>query len=259
MSMMKRILLTNDDGWDSPGLHSLKRVLNQAGYEVWVMAPSGERSGTSHSISLHNTVRVVPREERGFSCSGTPADCVLFSLRGAVPDKVDLVLSGINRGPNIGTDIIYSGTAAAARQAALMGTPAAALSLNTLEPPFAYEAAARWFVKRMEEWEDLMGADHFLNVNFPAEIREASPAAVTFPSKRVYLDELEALEGEKDQPGTLYQLRGNGVETSRDEGSDWAAVVGGSVSVTPVFLHPVMAEESPRGKNGKQEEAASHG
>lgn len=239
------ILLTNDDGWDSPGLTILAEELETAGYSVWVLAPDGERSGTSHSISLHNTVRVASTGPRSFKCSGTPADCVLFALRGVVPEPIDLVISGINRGPNIGTDIIYSGTAAAARQSALMETPALALSLNSMTPPYRYREAAQWLAARLESFHDLLGSDHFLNINFPAALDKDCPHEVTFPSKRLYGDELVELSSPEE--GRLYRLQGTSIKTSWEEGSDWFAVSRNKVSVTPVFLHPVVSGEGNHG------------
>src|SRR6056297_1174246 len=103
------ILITNDDGLGSPGLERLVEEYRDK-HEIWVVAPDGERSGSSHAITLKGAVRFQQFEERIFSCSGTPVDCVLMSVLGAIPEKPDLVLSGINLGPNIGTDILYSGT-----------------------------------------------------------------------------------------------------------------------------------------------------
>lgn len=133
-----KILLTNDDGIKSLGLRALQDVLGGE-HEVWTVAPDRERSGSSHCISIKNPVRFHQVEERQFACGGTPADCVLFSCLGALPERPDLVISGINLGPNIGTDIIYSGTAAAARQAALMDIPAVAISQATFTAPFYFE------------------------------------------------------------------------------------------------------------------------
>jgi len=128
------ILITNDDGIESEGLKTLARVLSRD-HRIMIVAPDGERSGKSHSISLGEPVRMRRMGENALACGGTPADCVLFSILGAVPEKPDIVVSGINRGPNLGTDIIYSGTAAAARQAALMGYAAVAVSVTSFSPP----------------------------------------------------------------------------------------------------------------------------
>jgi 5'-nucleotidase len=124
-----RLLLTNDDGIHSDGIQALIRGLEGA-HEVWVVAPSVEASGGSHSITLHDVLKIRRLSDRRFSCRGTPADCVMVALLGLVPADIDLVISGINHGPNLGTDILYSGTAAGARQGALMGVPSVALSVE---------------------------------------------------------------------------------------------------------------------------------
>ena len=138
-----KILITNDDGIFSEGITTLKNALI-ADHDVWVVAPDTERSGTSHAITLKDAVRMSRIDERTYSCGGTPADCVLYSLLGAVDLDPDIVVSGINHGPNIGTDIIYSGTVAAARQAALMDRPAVAVSVVGMQGPLNFELAAEW-------------------------------------------------------------------------------------------------------------------
>ncbi len=104
-----RLLLVNDDGFEAAGLTTLARSIG-ADHEVWIVAPESEKSGTSNAITLKDSIRVRAVGERTYSCRGTPADCVLVALLGLVPGPVDLVLSGINHGPNLGTDILYSGT-----------------------------------------------------------------------------------------------------------------------------------------------------
>ena len=133
-----RILLTNDDGIESPGLRELARALG-GDHEVWVVAPESNRSGSSHSITLGNPARFRRVGEREFASAGTPADCVLYAILGVVPAPIDIVLSGINLGPNLGTDIVYSGTAAAARQGAFMRKPSVAVSLSSYKAPYHLE------------------------------------------------------------------------------------------------------------------------
>ncbi|TFG60697.1 MAG: 5'/3'-nucleotidase SurE, partial [Spirochaetales bacterium] len=105
-----KILLTNDDGIQSPGLGALEDRLS-SDHEIWVLAPDNERSGSSHAITLKGAVRMRNLSPRHISCNGTPADCVLYGLLGVLPERPDIVLSGINIGHNLGTDIVYSGTA----------------------------------------------------------------------------------------------------------------------------------------------------
>ena len=124
-----RILLSNDDGIDAPGILALERALASIG-EVWTVAPAAQQSAKSHALSMHKPVRVEPRGERRFAVAGTPADSVYVAVHHLLPEKPDLVLSGINRGANIGQDVHYSGTVAAAREGVLLGIPALAVSLH---------------------------------------------------------------------------------------------------------------------------------
>lgn len=135
-----RILLSNDDGVEATGLMVLRDALASIA-EVWVVAPDSERSAQSHALTLHKPLRVKKLEERRFSVSGTPADCVYTALHHVLPAPPDLVVSGINRGANLGNDVWYSGTVAAAREATLHGAPAIAISLVLDD-----ESAPRWHV-----------------------------------------------------------------------------------------------------------------
>ncbi len=231
-----RVLVTNDDGFESPGLRAIVDCLS-TDHEVWVVAPEGERSGTSHSISLHGAVRIRELEKRLYSCSGTPADCVLYSYLGAIPARPDVVVSGINLGPNLGTDIIYSGTVAAARQAALMGFPAVAISVDGHHPPYHFRGAAEFVRKNLDmicrNWSD----DHFLNVNFPNVEKDQYEVAITHPSRRIYRD--KAVSFVAPNQDVYYFLEGTLIESEPMEDSDSYVVSRGDVSVSPVFLHPV--------------------
>ena len=114
-----RILLSNDDGIEAVGLQALARAVADLG-EVWTVAPATEQSAKSHSFTMHEPLRVNQHGERRYSVTGTPADAVYLALHGVLPERPDLVVSGINRGSNLGTDVLYSGTVAAAREAAAL-------------------------------------------------------------------------------------------------------------------------------------------
>ena len=239
------ILLTNDDGIESAGILAMADVLT-SGHEVWMVAPDIERSGTSHAITLRDAVRISEIRTRTYACGGTPADCVLFALLGAIPVKPDVVISGINHGANLGTDIIYSGTAAAARQAALMDRPSIAVSLVGGSPPNDFRLAARFVEENLSLLVGLWSPDHFINVNVP-DIELCEPdgrtvrVQVTHPTRRIYRDHLvdfTAPSGDK-----YYFLQGSLVESGLEEGSDWAAVSGGRISVSAVHLHPLKHED----------------
>ena len=123
-----RILISNDDGVHAPGITALHRALARRA-DCWVVAPMLERSTAGHGLTLHKPLRIVPVGDRIFGVSGTPADCVYLALRKIMPKKPDLVISGINQGANLGQDVYYSGTVAAAREACILGIPAIAVSL----------------------------------------------------------------------------------------------------------------------------------
>jgi 5'-nucleotidase len=238
-----KILLTNDDGIDSEGLQTLKRFLAN-GHEVWTVAPDIERSGTSHAITLRDPVRFNALDNRTYSCGGTPADCILYSLLGAIPFTPQVIISGINHGPNIGTDIIYSGTVAAARQAALMGFPGIAISVTSYEQPLNFPAAAAFLADNIEQMVSLWHSDHFLNINVPNSIEGGGNVVVTHPARRIYRDNIvdfTAPQGEK-----YFFLDGSLNDAVSDTGSDWHAVINNDISVSPIYLHPVNDDEDEK-------------
>ena len=205
-----------------------------------VSAPDKERSGTSHSITLREPVRFHKVGERMFSCNGTPADTVLYGLLGAIPVKPDVVLSGINRGPNLGTDIIYSGTAAAARQGALVGIPSIAVSVAPLKAPFPFREAAVFIRRNLELFLKLWNPHHFININFPVGTGKDYELEITHPSRRIYSDKAELFQGPRGD--SYYFLTGEAIHAREEEGSDWNAVQAGKISVSPVYLHPMNHE-----------------
>ena len=234
------ILLTNDDGIHSTGLEALMKVLEKD-YTVWVLAPDNERSASSHSITINNPMRLSKIAERSWACGGTPADCIILAMLGAIPVKPDLVISGINRGPNLGTDIIYSGTVAAARQAAFMGCPAIAISLNTYTEPFYFEPAAGFLAQNLKSFLDLWHPDHFVNINAPNDPGAVKGVKITHPSRRIYHDSVSKFDA--PDGNDYYILYGSQIDAEVEEGSDWDAVSHGYLSVSPVFLHPINHAE----------------
>ncbi len=238
-----RILLTNDDGIDSPGIRTLQRIL-QADHEVWLVAPDREKSGFAQAISIRRPVRVCELKPREFAVEGTPVDCVLVGVIRLVEGEVDAVISGINRGPNLGTDVLYSGTVGAARQGALSGKPAFALSLYDPDGDFNFEPPARAFAAALpglfRAWSD----DHFLNINFPARVRDPLAWAVTVPARRIYSDYYHV---DREADGSLRcSLQGDESTCHEEEGGDYAAVMDGLVSLTPLSVHPEIHPTAPR-------------
>lgn len=166
------ILLTNDDGYQSEGISVLEAVLAEAGHEVWVCAPSDQRSAQSHAMTLKGKIKFIRYDARHYHCSGTPADCILYGLNGeAIPVVPDLIISGINHGYNASTDILYSGTVGAASEAALRGIPAMAISARadktTGEYPFL-EAAA-FIVEHLQVFLPFCTREVLLNINVPPQ------------------------------------------------------------------------------------------
>ena len=235
-----RILLTNDDGIKSPGLDALRNSLKK--HDVWVVAPVAQQSGKSHSITFMDPVKFNQLDDQVFSVEGSPADCVMYSFLGALPVKPDVVVSGINMGANLGTDLIFSGTAAAARQAALMGMPGIAVSTDSFTEPFYFDNTAKFIADNLELMLSLWNSDHFINVNTPCQPDFPGEVRITTPSRRIYRDSVVRFDAPKGG-GSYFFLKGSGA-TFSGENSDSQAVADGVVSVSPVFLHPMNRVEA---------------
>jgi 5'-nucleotidase len=231
-----RILLSNDDGVGSPGIDALAAAL-RGQHEVWIVAPDRERSGCSHAITVDGPVVTRRRGEREFACSGLPVDCVNMALAHVLPEAPDIVVSGINHGANLGTDVLYSGTAAAARQATLRGVPALAVSVCG-SPPWHFGPAAAFVAANIALLPGLCppGSMRFVNVNFPnlargpALVREAALARTRYTA-----------EGEsfRAPSGEVYHFYVGRLEADADEAlTDFAVVHAGAASFTLVEALP---------------------
>ncbi|HTX71754.1 MAG TPA: 5'/3'-nucleotidase SurE [Rectinemataceae bacterium] len=230
-----RILVTNDDGVHAEGLAVLVRELGRA-HDVCVFAPDQERSGVSHAMTLRHPGKVRKLGEREFSCSGTPADCVILASLGALPFQPEIVVSGINRGPNLGTDIIYSGTCGAARQASLNGMAGIAVSCASFKEPLKYGAAAAFVLSHLERLVEECDHGIFMNINAPSSDDIDVPGEWAEPCWRRYRDRLRSFEA---PDGYSYHfLADTTVETREDEGTDHVIVARGLVAVSPVVVHP---------------------
>ncbi len=224
------VLLTNDDGGRAPGLQSLKREM-EAIARVVMVAPDEERSAASHALTIHDPIRVMEISENNYLLTGTPADCVIFALRKLMPRSPDLVLSGINSGPNLGDDILYSGTVAAAREAALYGIPAVAVSLVAKGEDLDYGPAARFIRDLVEEfYPDQTPRGTALNISIP----QGQPAAYRFTrqgSKRAW----SSIEEKKDPRGRrCYWIGRDESEVLLEADTDYRAISDGVVSITPL-------------------------
>jgi 5'-nucleotidase len=235
------ILLTNDDGIDSEGIQKLTAALRSKGkYKITVIAPNLNRSGISHAVSLLNEpVKLSKLGEDVYSCSGYPVDCVIIAMLGPFA-KPDLVLSGINRGENLGTDIVYSGTAAAARQASLGGIPALALSLAggyTGNEVFYWDMAASWAADHLDELIAFWEKDTFVNVNIPNTPGGPDGFITAWPALKAYTDILKVMD--TSDGDRWYFLEGEPKLTIVQPDSDCDVVSRNFVSVTSVYNRPI--------------------
>jgi len=227
-------LVTNDDGIQSPALQQLRTALAPLG-KVSVIAPDRNQSATSQALTLHRPLRIHATGEDAWSVDGTPADCVLVAFHGRLIERPTFVVSGVNHGPNMGEDVFYSGTVAAAIEGALQGVPAIAASLVTREPTDFAEPAA--MVGRFVGQILRRGAPQrlLLNINFPFLPRaEIKGVEITRFGSRVYED---TLVHKVDPRGKdYYWIGGEDPVWRRDPGTDFHAVHGGHVSITPMHL-----------------------
>lgn len=233
-----KILLTNDDGIHAEGLLALVKYLEKK-HEVWVVAPDRNRSGVSHGITMAEPLKLCQLGENRFSCSGVPADCTFTAINGILNEYPDVVISGINKGPNLGTDIIFSGTAAAARQASFYGIPGIAVSLASFEEPLDYSALADFVSKNIEKLVTLCEKDIFLNIN-AASLDSYKGYKLTSLSKRSYQDKVSLYNA---PDGKFYSFfLGGGVESLGDENSDEKVTSEGYISITRVLSQPISLE-----------------
>ena len=233
--MIMRVLITNDDGYTSSGLAALRDII-ATDHDVWVMAPENNQSGRSHAISVETTIVIRKIADKIYSARGTPADCVSLALGGAVAGEFDVVIAGINYGANLGTDIIYSGTAGAARQASLLGTPGIALSLCSPSGRLYWEHIANFTLNHLDMLAKLGDADHFVNINCANQPHPHHFAKITTLSRRIYR---EPAICERIDDTTSHWVIGGGPEPRcHDDHSDVAVVERGGISVSPIETAP---------------------
>ena len=236
------ILMTNDDGIDSEGIQKLAGILRSGGkHKVFMIAPHINRSGISNAIALINEpVKLSAAGENTWSCSGYPADCIIIALKGFLSEKPDLVISGINRGPNLGTDVIYSGTASAARQASLAGVPAIALSLAG-KNPYYWDTAAAWSSDHLEELLAYWKEGSFLNVNIPNGPGYPEGVATASLAIKDYQDYITIIDT-PDGKQWCFMDGGEEIVVS-DTGSDFFIVSRNYVSVSSINNYPMVINE----------------
>jgi 5'-nucleotidase len=234
-----RLLCTNDDGILAYGLECLVRAAETLG-DVTVVAPDREQSATSHSLTLHHPLRPVRRGDRRFQVDGTPTDCVMLAVEALMPERPSFVLSGINHGQNMGEDVLYSGTVAAAMEGLSLGIPSIAVSfaggdlradvslldqqVNVLGPLLARLTSLSPFPR-----------DTLLNINLPPVAGDRIKGVrLTRLGRRVYSDSLKPM---RDPWGReIYWIGGGSIAWTGEEDSDFRAVQDGFISVTPLHL-----------------------
>lgn len=226
------ILVSNDDGIQSEGITALEESLQRVG-EIYTVAPDRAQSSTSHALTLHRPLRVHELGPRRLSVDGTPTDCVKLALTGLLPVRPNLVVSGINKRPNLGDDIIYSGTVSAAIEGALLGIPAIAVSLVAFQN-FDFRAAAEFtatLVTRVQERG--IPPETLLNVNVPALPKEKLKGwQLTRMGKRHYSETF--VERIDPRGAKYYWIGGDDLGFAQEDGTDCVAVSDGYVSVTPL-------------------------
>lgn len=229
------ILCTNDDGFLATGLQVLASAARALG-AVTIVAPDREQSATSHSLTLHHPLRARRASDGAMVVDGTPTDCVILALNALLEEKPDICLSGINHGPNMGEDVLYSGTVAAAMEATVLGIPSVAISYAgpDFESIEAWEAPLSKLLQRVVGRADFPRST-LLNVNLPPIApNEIQGVRITSLGERRYAD---SLTRSKDPSGREYFWIGGGAASWRgNDESDFRAVEEGYVSVTPLHL-----------------------
>jgi 5'-nucleotidase len=233
-----RVLVTNDDGINAPGLKVLERVAQTISDEVWVVAPETNQSGASHSLTINRPLRIRQVSKRRFAVDGTPTDCVLLALQIVMKaSPAELVLSGVNNGGNLAEDVTYSGTVAAAMEATMFNVPAIAFSQVCQNGQrIKWSTAAQHAPTVIDRlltagWPQ----DVLINVNFPDRVGQAIEGyRVTFQGKRKLGDELVQRIDPRGQP--YVWIGGLRCDEDLQQGSDLQAVADGCISVTPIHL-----------------------
>jgi len=228
-----KILLTNDDGIDAPGINILAAELEKNGHDLVLIAPDKEQSASSHSITLHEPLRIHQRSRNRFAVTGSPADCIILASRVIIKDDIELVISGINGGQNMGEDILYSGTVAAALEAMFVGYRAMAVSLASYSEK-KFETASyfvSWLLKK--KIHELISDREIFNINVPnVEVPEIKGIKITKTGHRLYKD---FVSEQKDPRGRIiYWIGGKKALWVDEEGTDFKAVSENYISLSPI-------------------------
>ena len=229
------ILVSNDDGIHSPGIQILADVLRSIG-DVYIIAPDRERSAASHALTLHKPLRLEQLGDKIYSVNGTPTDCVNLAINGILSERPDIIVSGINKGGNLGDDVTYSGTVSAAFEGTLLGIPSFAIS-HVADGDYKFETSARialYLALLIKERSLPPGV--LLNVNVPnLDLKEIKGIRITRQGKRIY-DENAIIEKVDPRGKKYYWIGGGRLSWEKTEDSDFSAIEEGMVSITPLRL-----------------------
>jgi 5'-nucleotidase len=235
-----RILVTNDDGINSLGLHALVREL-EGEAETFVVAPEHERSATGHAITLHKPLRAVPTilpesNVKAWATNGTPADCVALGVLGLLPGRPNIVISGINVGPNLGRDLTYSGTVSGAMEGTIFRIPSLAVSVGAFRDTI-FEVAAGFAMRLVRQVvERGLPEDTLLNINVPNLPKDQIKGVkITRQGEKRYISTLDKRTDPRGRP--YYWLTGAPAPQQDAEGTDSWALALGYISVTPIRLN----------------------
>lgn len=230
-----KILVSNDDGILAPGVGLLARACQAAG-TITVVCPDREQSGTSHSLTLHRPLRPARRPDGSWQVDGTPTDCVLLAVGALMDTKPDFVFSGVNHGPNMGEDVLYSGTVSAAMEAVTLGIPGVALSFTGkhVETLLTYEPLLEKLVKRIIAIEGFP-LETILNINLPDRpAHQVNGVKVTKLGNRYFSGSLTRMNDPWGRE--VFWIGGGEITWTGDADSDHQAVADGFISVTPLHL-----------------------
>jgi 5'-nucleotidase len=253
--VLDRVLLTNDDGIDAPGLAVLEEVAAELAGEVWVVAPEHDQSGQSHAISLHHPIRVTSQGARRFGVTGTPGDCAVMGVRHLMPEPPSLILSGVNRGANLGMETVFSGTVGGAMTGMMLGIPSIALSQAFTDRERVHWDTTRRLAPSVVRELLAIGwnPDTCLNVNFPDRPVEAV-GALTLARQGVGMIRSIDVETRTDPRGFVYHWLAfrRGPREQAPE-SDLTVLSQGRIAVTPIrydrtdeTAYDLLSERLPR-------------
>lgn len=240
---MLKVLISNDDGIHATGIQTLAQKLAPH-YEVYVVAPDRERSATGHALTLHKPIRIEEVEmkfpvKKAYAVGGTPSDCVKLAVNALLKDvKFDVVVSGINHGPNLGSDVLYSGTVSAALEGAIQGVPSIAVSLvNGFEKMADFTHGADFIVDFLPRAMAAgVPSKSILNINIPAvSLHNMAGVKITELGTRMYSDSYERRTDPRG--GVYYWLAGEVIDTTEAETSDVEAIRNNMVAVSPIHYN----------------------